>query len=1114
MHHDSTSGSSPTEALKAPLPEQLPAISPDTTNAEVYKEQVRLLYQLSRPAYSGSLAVALTVSIGLWAAGVDGDVLLIWLGLICAVTAGRVLLYRKFVALETVQDHRAWAHRFALGATAMGALWGLLGSVVMEPADWPYQLLIVFVIGGMVTTALMLLTPVMLAFLGFAASSLVPIIIAMFADGDFVSVFTATIVTAYFAVMLAACPIIHRSHVGTLRSRYENAELVRQLTVANQIADNAIAQLQVQLDDQKRVEQALHEATDRVESLIAASPLAIVEFDVNLHVDRWNPAAERMFGWTREEVLGRMTPLVPAELMAETAAHRDRILDGATFANVETVRQRKDGSRVDVSVSAAAICSSTGENVGMVAMFADISDRKRDREALRRSTARLEALVAASPLAIMVQDEHGLIRRWNKAAERIFGFTEEDVTGKRMVAVPEDRKDESLQFRERIFRGEQFADVETVRRHKDGREFPVSLSAAPLYDVQGEAMGMVMLAADISERKRAERRQNIQNAVTLMLAEADSVGEVVPRIIQTLCEALGWAAGARRIITKDDGWMHHTEDWGLADPAIQAFLRQSATRVDTSRENAGLLRRVWAGGKPVWLPDISKEPTFVRGAAALRAGLNCAFAFPILVSDEFYGVIEVFGLEVRERDEEVVRIATQIASQIGQFIARKEAERHLTFFANHDTLTGLPNRGMFNGRLTQALARAQRLRTMAAVLFVDLDRFKVINDTLGHDAGDHLLKQLAGRLRECLREGDTIGRQGGDEFVVLIEDVADPAQIGGVAQKILDTVARPYMISGQEFHVTASIGISVYPDDGQDQQTLLKNADIAMYRAKEQGKNNHKFYSAQMNSHSFERLALETSLRRAVERNEFLLHYQPKVDMRTGRITGVEALVRWQHPDMGMVPPAQFIPLAEETGLIAPIGDWVLRTACAEAQSWIAQGMSAIGVAVNLSARQFARDELAPSILRVLRETNLDPRLLELEITESIVMHNADRAAEVLEQLTRLGVRVAIDDFGTGYSSLSYLKRFPISSVKIDRSFVLDVPDDKDDAAITQAIIAMAHSLRLRVIAEGVETSEQYRFLVANECDEMQGYYFSKPVDAASIARLLAARVESDVKRA
>ncbi len=1097
--------------ISEPL-EALPRDGPDETAAEVFKAQVHLLYELSRPAYGGTLAIAVIVVAGLWNV-VSGALLLSWFALVAGVTAARYVLYRQYVAHAAAHGTRVWAARFVMVTVAMGSLWGVLGSLLLAGADWDHQLLIIFVVAGTVASALILLTPIKRAFLGFMFAAVVPPIIAMVAYGDSIHVITGALLTVFLGVMLVACPIVHKSHAASLRTRFQNADLVKRLSAANQTADDAIAQLHHQLDDQKRIEQALQEATDRGEALIAASPLAIIEFDVNLQVERWNPAAERIFGWTQYEVLGRPTPLVPPELMAEAKAHRTRIFNGETFASVETVRSRKDGSLVDVSVSAAAIYNRAGEAAGMVAMFADIGERKRDRAALQRSSARLEALVAASPLAIIVQDENGLINRWNAAAQRLFGWTEQEAIGKHMLSVPAEKKAEGTAFRERILRGEHFADVEAIRRCKDGTEITVSLSAAALRDASGKVDGMVLLAADISERKRADRRQNIQNAVTVLLAEAGSVEEVIPRVIQTLCEGLGWAAGARRIVAKDDGLMRHTEDWGLAEPAIQLFLRQSATRVDTTGENAGLLRKVWAGGRPVWLSDIALEPTFVRGAAALTAGLRCAFAFPILVSGEFYGVIELFGRAVRARDEQVVEIATDISSQIGQFIARKEAESHLTFFANHDTLTGLPNRAMFNQRLTQALARAQRLAAMAAVLFIDLDRFKVINDTLGHDAGDQLLKQLAERLRECLREGDTIGRQGGDEFVVLIEDVTDPAQVAGVGQKILDTVARPFLICGQEFHVTASVGISIYPGDGADQQALLKNADIAMYRAKEQGKNNYQFYSAQMNQHSFERLALETSLRHAVERGEFLLHYQPKVDMRSGRITGVEALVRWQHPELGMVPPAQFIPLAEETGLIAPIGEWVLRTACAQAQGWAALGTPPISVAVNLSARQFARDELAAVVLRVLRDTGLDPRMLELEITESTVMHNADRAVQVLQQLKRLGVRISIDDFGTGYSSLSYLKRFPISSVKIDRSFVLDLPGDKDDAAITEAVIAMAHSLRLRVIAEGVETSEQYRFLQEHQCDEMQGHYFSKPVDAQAIARLLAGR-HSDAKLA
>ncbi len=428
-------------------------------------------------------------------------------------------------------------------------------------------------------------------------------------------------------------------------------------------------------------------------------------------------------------------------------------------------------------------------------------------------------------------------------------------------------------------------------------------------------------------------------------------------------------------------------------------------------------------------------------------------------------------------------------------------------FEHNDALTGLPNRFKFNERLTQALARAERYRKQLAVLFIDLDRFKIVNDTLGHAAGDRLLTQVAAQLRSCLREGDTIGRQGGDEFVVLIEDVSDPQHTTSVAKKILHTLAQPYVLNEQAVHVTASIGISVYPDDGREQETLLKNADIAMYRAKEQGKNNLQYYSAQMNQHTLERLALETSLRGAIDRQEFLLHYEPKIDLRSGQITGVEALIRWIHPELGILAPGQFMALAEETGLIGPIGEWVLRTACMEAVSWIKQGAPPIGVAVNFSARQLAREDLVQSVTSVLRESGLDPRYLELEITESAVMHNAERAVTALRHLKALGVRVAIDDFGTGYSSLGNLKRFPIDSVKIDHSFIFDIPDDNDDVAITRAVIAMAHSLGLKVIAEGVETQEQFDFLRDHNCDEMQGYFFSPPIDAAALMRLISKRV-------
>ncbi|MBI3896968.1 MAG: EAL domain-containing protein [Gammaproteobacteria bacterium] len=434
---------------------------------------------------------------------------------------------------------------------------------------------------------------------------------------------------------------------------------------------------------------------------------------------------------------------------------------------------------------------------------------------------------------------------------------------------------------------------------------------------------------------------------------------------------------------------------------------------------------------------------------------------------------------------------------------RKIANERIEYLASHDGLTGLPNRAMFSEMLNLAIHSARRYNRYFALLFIDLDRFKNINDTFGHEAGDTLLKEMGTRLEHTLRASDVVARLGGDEFVVLIQEVTDDKHVATVARKILSALIKPIVLLGQECRVTASIGVCLFPQDAQDEQTLMKKADIAMYRAKEEGKNNYKFYSEQLNVHTLERLALETSLRRAIERDEFFLHYQAKLNLKSGEITGVEALLRWQHPELGMIAPAQFIPLAEETGLIVPLGKWVLRTACAQNVEWQRQGLPPLCMAVNISPRQFADDELVSDVAGTLERTGMAPTLLELEITESMVMQNSDRALKVLSAIKQLGVRLAIDDFGTGYSSLAQIKRFPIDTLKVDRSFIREIPQDAEDKAITEAIIAMGKTLSLTVVAEGVETSEQQTFLRDHACDEMQGYYFSKPIPAELFAELV-----------
>jgi diguanylate cyclase (GGDEF)-like protein/PAS domain S-box-containing protein len=434
----------------------------------------------------------------------------------------------------------------------------------------------------------------------------------------------------------------------------------------------------------------------------------------------------------------------------------------------------------------------------------------------------------------------------------------------------------------------------------------------------------------------------------------------------------------------------------------------------------------------------------------------------------------------------------------------KAMAREIAHTAEHDALTGLPNRTLLNDRISQAIAAAKRHAKQVAVLFLDADGFKHINDSLGHSVGDQLLQSIAQRLLECARSVDTVSRQGGDEFVVLLSELTHPQAASVMAGRMLRAVAEPHVVGKHELHVTASIGVSVFPDDGSNAETLIKNADTAMYQAKENGRRSYQFFKPSMNARAVERQSLEEGLRRALERQEFELHYQPKIDIRTGAITGAEALIRWTHPTRGRVSPTDFIPIAEDCALILPIGRWVMGQACAQARAWRDAGLPATTMAVNVSAMEFQNEGFLGSLSQILQESGWEPGLLELELTESVLMKHVEATIELLQDLRESGVRVALDDFGTGYSSLSYLRRFPIDSLKIDRSFVQQIAGGPGDAAIVTAVISMARSLKLRVVAEGVETLQELQFLQARECDEVQGYYFSQPLPAAQFASLLA----------
>ena len=587
-------------------------------------------------------------------------------------------------------------------------------------------------------------------------------------------------------------------------------------------------------------------------------------------------------------------------------------------------------------------------------------------------------------------------------------------------------------------------------------------SAAPVVSAAGEIVGGVAINEDITERhaladmlRESEARyralfEHSIDAVFLMRSD----GRILSANAQA-CALLGYSESELRALGRE----------GLIepdDPRVAALLEEHRREGGTRGE---LKMRRKDGG---WVP------------------------------------VEVSSTTFRDRSGE---LCTSLI--IRDITDRKRAEEHIEYLAYHDELTGIPNRAHFQRAFEHAIAVNQRQGLKSALMVVDLDRFKNINDIIGHEAGDQLLKQVAARLRTCLRDSDVLARLGGDEFVILMQDAASIEAVSAVANKILEATSRPLVIDEQEFLITASIGISTSPHDGTDLQTLLRNSNVAMYRAKGSGKNGFQYFSPDMDAHGRERLAIESALGRALERREFILHFQPKMQVSSRNVAGMEALVRWQNPEKGLLQPGDFIAIAEETGMIVPIGDWVLTEACRQGQALRAAGHVNLRVAVNLSVRQLYDEGLALRVSEALERTGFPAQNLELEITESMVMRDAEGAIKLLQALRDTGVRIAIDDFGTGYSSLAYLKRFPIDCVKIDRSFIRDLPDDRDDASITRSIIAMAHNMKLEVVAEGVETVPQFEFLRAHDCDEIQGFLFSKPLGIEAFEQFLDRPIEA-----
>jgi diguanylate cyclase (GGDEF)-like protein len=606
---------------------------------------------------------------------------------------------------------------------------------------------------------------------------------------------------------------------------------------------------------------------------------------------------------------------------------------------------------------------------------------------------------------------------------------------------------------------------------------------------------------DDTQRHKVAQRLQLEHRVAQLLGADGEHADVMSRALQALCTQLGWECGTIWSV-RDDGVVRQSASWHAEhEGLVHEFMHISQSL--SYRPDEGSLGRAWVAGESIVVDTSAGQDQFTRDALAGQAGLCSGLVVP-MVAARRATALELFSRTPRRHDAETVESLRAITLQITQYEERKEAERSLRYMASHDALTGLSNRNTLQRDMARAIKRSIRHQKRFAVMFVDLDRFKRINDTLGHGVGDALIKACGERLTAVLREDDAVARFGGDEFVLIAENLSKPTDAAIVAEKVLACCAEPFVIGGHELHVSASIGVAVYPEDGADGEALLKNADTAMYRAKDKGRGAYQFYTAQMNAQGTERLMLESGLRRAIERGELELHYQPKMNLHTQRIAGVEALMRWRHPVLGLVSPAQFIPIAEETGLIVEMGKWALHTACTDARDWQQRGLPAVQMSVNLSPRQLSSPTLLDDIDEVLNRSGLNPELLELEITEGAMMNNPDQAAALLRDIRAKGVGLAIDDFGTGYSSLSYLKRFPLTTVKIDRSFVNDLSQDRDAEALSDGIVTLAHGLRMKVVAEGVETAEQLAYLRAHGCDEIQGFWLCKPLPAQALCDFMA----------
>jgi len=898
------------------------------------------------------------------------------------------------------------------------------------------------------------------------------------------------------------------------------------------------------ISERRRTEEDLR----RLASIVACSDDAIVGKTMEGIMTSWNAAAERIYGYSAREAIGQPAAmLVPADRSDEIQRMLECLKRGETVDHFETVRLRKDGKEIPMEVTVSPIRDALERIVGASTIGRDISVRKEAEKHLVRMEARYRGLLEAAPDAVVVVNQDGEIVLLNFLAERYFGYQRDELVGQQVKNIIPEGFLERLATHGIGTLGDPIVPqmgtgIELLGRRKDGSDFPIEIMLSPLDVVDG-----ILITAsirDITERKQREDdlsrlaalaedrlRALYENQEQLQLLEeiatssnqASSVREAMKFTLDRVCAFTHWPIGhAYFAADGNTGSMVSTNIWHLTDDDRFDHFREVTERTDF-RPGTGLPGRVFASRQPAWITDVADDTNFPRGPSARQAGLRSAFAFPVLSRNEVAAILEFFSETVSEPPAAFLRIMSQIGTLLGRVVERVRAAEILLHDAFHDPLTALPNRALFLDRLARSIVRAERHTDYNfGVLFIDIDRFKIVNDSLGHPAGDDLLIQVSQRILRSLRledlvsrpatmpspqwkpKDDTLARLGGDEFTVLLDDMRDPSDAIRVAERIQDSFAEPFVICGQDVFTTASIGI-IANSTHATAVDVLRDADTAMYRAKLHGGSRCEVFDQAMHEHSVNRLNLETDLRKALERKEFRVYYQPIIALRTGTISGFEALLRWQRPEKGLVSPAEFIGLAEETGLIVSIGNWVFRTACEQARQWDLEYPQEVPLtmSVNISARQFMQDDLVTQVEKILRESQVTPTAIKLEITESVTMGDAERTIRVVNELKKLGLAFSIDDFGTGYSSLSYLRRFPTDTLKIDRSFVSNLKSNPENREIIRTIIGLARNLGMDVVAEGTETAEEISYLKSLDCEFAQGYFFSKPVDSVAARALL-----------